>query len=156
MATRETIEIEPLDATDSVALIDALNRDISARYPDPQDNFFELDRDEVSAHTGAFVVARIDGAPVGCGAVRRLDDATAEVKRMYVAPSARGRGLSKRILAALEAHARRLGASRLVLETGELQHEAVALFERAGFSRIPRFGPYVDAPLSVCFEKLLA
>lgn len=75
---------------------------------------------------------------------------------MYVAPSARGRGVGKRILAELEAEARRLGARRLVLETGPRQPEATAIYQRAGFEQIPLFGDYLNSPhpeLSLCMAK---
>jgi GNAT superfamily N-acetyltransferase len=148
-----TIDVEPLASPDARRLIDALNCDISARYPNPEDNFFELDETEVADGRGAFVIAREDGAAIGCGAVRRIDEQTAEVKRMYVAPAARGKRLGAKILAELEVQARKLGITRLVLETGERQPEAIALYEREGFRRIPKFGEYIDAPLSVCFGK---
>ena len=84
-----------------------------------------------------------------------LDADTAEIKRMYVAPGARGRGIGWMILDSLQTEARRLGARRLVLETGERQPEAVALYTRAGFARIPAFGEYIGSPLSVCMTKTL-
>jgi putative acetyltransferase len=95
----------------------------------------------------------VDGEPVGCGALRRLDPTTGEIKRMYVAPSARGGGVGARILAELERHAVALGMHRLLLETGERQVEAVHLYQRAGFTRVPCFGEYADAPLSLCMGK---
>ncbi|XXX46314.1 GNAT family N-acetyltransferase [Sorangium sp. So ce119] len=138
------------------ALIEALNAELSSRYPEEGANHFALEEDEVAEDRGAFLVARDgDGRPLGCGALRRLDARTAEIKRMYVPPEARGRGVARAVLAALEAEARRLGVTRLVLETGERQPEALALYTRAGFRRIPPFGEYVDSPLSVCLEKLL-
>jgi GNAT superfamily N-acetyltransferase len=151
-----TLQAEPLTSPDAQRLIAALNADISARYPNPEDNFFELDENEVADGNGAFVIAREDGAAIGCGAIRRIDADTAEVKRMYVAPVARGKRLGVRILAELEREARKLGIRRLVLETGEKQKEAITLYEREGFKRIPNFGEYIDAPLSVCFGKDLA
>ena len=72
---------------------------------------------------------------------------------MYIAPSVRGRGVGHRMLTALEAEARRLGVTRLVLETGERAHEAMKLYARAGFVRIPRFGEYINSPLSLCMAK---
>ncbi|XXY28968.1 GNAT family N-acetyltransferase [Sorangium sp. So ce233] len=138
------------------ALIEALNAELSSRYPEEGANHFALEEGEVAEDRGAFLVARDgDGRPLGCGALRRLDARTAEIKRMYVAPEARGRGVARAVLAALEAEARRLGVTRLVLETGERQPEALALYSQAGFRRIPPFGEYVDSPLSVCLEKLL-
>jgi GNAT superfamily N-acetyltransferase len=104
---------------------------------------------------GSFLVAYADGGPIGCGAVRRLDSGTAELKRMYVAPSARGQGIGRALLSALEQEARTLGAVRLVLETGTRQEAALALYRRAGFAVIPAFGEYLDSPTSVCMGKAL-
>ncbi len=137
------------------ALISALDAEIIARYPEENANFFRLDAGEIAPGRGAFLVATVDGEVVGCGAVRRLDDTDAEIKRMYVTPSFRGRGTGRALLAALEGEARSLGATRLVLETGERLSEAVALYERAGFTIIPPFNEYVGARLSVCMGKEL-
>jgi GNAT superfamily N-acetyltransferase len=95
----------------------------------------------------------VDGAPLGCGAVRRLDQATAELKRMFVAPGIRGQGVGRALLRALEDEARGLGARRLVLETGIRQRAALALYRKTGFAVIPAFGEYVDSPTSVCMGK---
>lgn len=137
-------------------LIGALNAELTGRYPEDGANFFRLDAEEVSDGRGAFIVAYIDGEPIGCGAVRRIESDTAEIKRMYVAPGARGCGVGRQILAELEAEARRLGVTRLVLETGPRQPEAIAIYRRAGFEQIPLFGDYLGSPhpeLSVCMAK---
>jgi GNAT superfamily N-acetyltransferase len=102
---------------------------------------------------GAFVVAWVGGRPAGCGGIRRLVPGVAEVKRMYVEPWARGRGHSRRILAALEEAALRAGYSAVRLETGTRQPEAVGLYESSGYRRIPCYGEYAGAAHSVCFEK---
>jgi GNAT superfamily N-acetyltransferase len=96
-----------------------------------------------------------DGEPVACGGVCRYDPATAEIRRMYVVPAARRRGLSRQILAALEEEARNLGYELVRLETGHLQPEAIALYASSGFAPIPRYRPYVEDERSVCFEKRL-
>ena len=94
---------------------------------------------------------------MGCGAVRLLDAETGELKRMYVAPAARGTGLGRRLVKALEAEARALGARRLVLETGTRQHAAIALYRATGFVPIPLYGEYLGSPAtSVCLGKELA
>src|SRR4029077_17212677 len=116
-------------------------------------NHFRLDPEEVAEGQGAFLAAYAGGRAVGCGAVRRIDPGTAEIIRKFVRPDARGRGLGRFLLAALEGEALRLGARRLLLETGDRQPEALALYERAGFARIPPFGEYVGSPLSVCMAK---
>lgn len=103
-----------------------------------------------------FVVAYDDGVAVACGGLRALDAAHGEVKRMYVAPAARGRGISKLVLRDLERRARDLGWERLVLETGELQPEAMSLYLREGYTEIPPFGYYVGNAQSRCYEKVFA
>jgi putative acetyltransferase len=144
---------EPLTSPDVQALFARLDAEVTEHYPNPEDNFFALTGEQVDGRQGVLLVARVDGEPVGCGAVRRLDRANGEIKRMYVAPSARGGGVGARILAELERHARDLGVRRLLLETGELQAAAVRLYERAGYARVPCFGEYADAPLSLCMGK---
>jgi putative acetyltransferase len=136
------------------ALIRALNAELSRMYPEEGATHFGLDPDEVAEGRGAFLVAYAEGNPVACGALRRLDADSAEIKRMYVGPGARGRGIGRAVLAALEAEARRLGVRRIVLETGTRQTEALALYAKAGFERIPLFGEYIGSPLtSVCMAK---
>jgi putative acetyltransferase len=150
-----TVARADLTDPESLALITRLNQELAARYPEPGANHFRLDVDEVAPGRGAFLIARLDGAPAGCGAVRLLDPSTAELKRMFTVPSARGRGVGRAVLAALEGEARLLGVKRLVLETGVRQEEAIALYESHGFSHIPLYGEYVTSPLSLCMEKLL-
>lgn len=140
-------------APEARALIEALNAELSSRYPEEGANHFRLDAEEVVDGRGAFLIAAVAGKPVGCGAVRRIEARTAEIKRMYVNPAERSRGVGRALLAALETEARALGMARLVLETGLRQPEANALYERAGFSRIAPFGEYVGSPLSVCMAK---
>ncbi|WP_017537637.1 GNAT family N-acetyltransferase [Nocardiopsis halophila] len=105
----------------------------------------------------AFLLATDDsGDAVGCGCLRRLDEDTFEIKRMYVAPRWRGRRIGGLLLRALEERARELGASRMRLETGAEQPEAMRVYERAGYRRIERYGPYVACEESICFERGLA
>ena len=153
MTDEVTIEDAPLTSADAGALIAALDAELDERYPEPGANFFRLDPDEVGPGRGAFVVARVGGAAVACGGVRLLEGVvprTAEVKRMFAEPRARGRGIAALVLEALRVRARALGARRLVLETGARQPEALALYARAGFARVEPFGEYVGSPHSVC------
>jgi putative acetyltransferase len=147
---------EPLDSPASRDLIALLDAEIASRYPEPGALQFRLDADEVAPGRGAFVVAFAGDSAVACGGVRVIDGGAAEVKRMFVVPAQRGRGVAGRVLAVLEERARGLGATRLVLETGTRQPEAIALYARSGFARIEPFGEYVGAPLSVCMGKWLA
>jgi putative acetyltransferase len=152
---------EPLDSPVALELIAALNAELSRDYP-PSQRFHSLAADEVAEGAGAFLVAWLGGAPAGCGAVRMLPadgplgGAVAELKRMYVVPAARGRGLSRAILSDLETRAMALGATRVVLETGDKALAALALYRSAGYARIPPFGAYAASPSSICFEKRLA
>jgi GNAT superfamily N-acetyltransferase len=100
-------------------------------------------------------VAYVDDTPIGCGAVRIIEPGVAEFKRMYVAPAARGQGVGRRIVEALEQESRRLGAHRIVLETGPRQPEAIALYSRAGFTEIPLYGEYIGSQFSACMAKEL-
>ena len=146
---------ERFDSEAARALADALEAELLATYDGlpgsgglPGASVFE-------PPGGAFLVGWIDAEAVACGGVARYDDATAEIRRMYVAPAARGRGLSRLVLAALEDEARGLGYSFVRLETGNLQAAAVGLYASAGFGPIPRYGPFAKDPRSVCFEKRL-
>jgi GNAT superfamily N-acetyltransferase len=137
------------------ALAAALEAELLGRYEGipgsgglPEPGVFQPPR-------GAFLVGREDGVPVACGGVCRYDNTTAEFRRMYVVPAARGRGLSRRLLAALEDEARKLGYETVRLETGNRQTEAIGLYTAAGYSGIERYGPFADDERSVCFEKRL-
>jgi len=154
-AAPATIAGEPLSSPDAQQLIASLNAELSVIYPNPADNFFELAEEQTAGDRGVFLLARVDGRAVGCGALRRIDATTGEIKRMYVAPAARGTGLGRRLLDELERHTCGLGLRRLVLETGTRQPQAIGLYRRAGFARIPCFGEYQHAPLSVCMAKAL-
>ena len=90
---------------------------------------------------------------VACGGLRAIDATSGEIKRMFVPMEHRGRGLSRVVLAGLEEQARSLGWTRLLLETGDQQPEAIGLYESAGYERIPNFGHYADSDNSLCFAK---
>jgi GNAT superfamily N-acetyltransferase len=158
MQHRSPIELRREAITSEVAqaLIGALNAELRGRYPeDGTACHFRLDPDEVAPGRGVFLVMYAAAKPLGCGGLRMLDRATAEIKRMYIEPGVRGQGLGRRLLAALEAEARSLGATRVLLETGPRQPEAIALYTRAGFAAMPAFGEYVTHPLSVFMGKEL-
>jgi GNAT superfamily N-acetyltransferase len=153
-----SISAESYASPPARTLVEALVKELAGRYPgdDPVCKGGEPGPREFEPASGRFFVARMDGEPVGCGGVSvQRGDGPAEVRRMYVAPQARGLGISRWILSALEQEARTLGSKRLRLETGINQPEAIGLYESSGFERIPSFGPYVGEARSVCFEKLL-
>jgi GNAT superfamily N-acetyltransferase len=149
------IAIEPFDSPDARRLVDALDAHLASRYA-PEHRFGpHLKAEHVAPGLGTFVIARANGKAVGCGALRRRDAATVEVKRMYVEPEVRGRGVARQILDHLESTARTMGAERLVLETGIHQEEAIGLYRMAGFKIVDCFDEYAGIPTSVCFEKIL-
>lgn len=138
-------------------MITALNAELTSTFPEPGACHFSLSETEVAPGDGAFLIAYLDNVAVGCGAVRRRDDSTAELKRMYVDPAVRGRGIGRDLVSALEREARLLGATRVVLETGTLLARAIHLYEASGYTRIPLFGEYLSSPeTSLCFGKVLA
>ncbi len=102
------------------------------------------------------VVAYENGKPVGCGALKVFDQNTMEIKRMYTLPKTRGKGIASAILSELEKWANELSANRCILETGEKQIEALALYLKFGYKHIPNYGQYIGVANSICFEKELS
>jgi GNAT superfamily N-acetyltransferase len=132
-----TLVLERSDTGASVELQRAYFADIESRYPGwSPDLIPSADPAEVAPPLGAWVVAYLDHEPVGCGGVKRLDDSSAELKRIYLAPEARGHGLGRRLLAELERYAQSLGYAQLRLDTGDRQPEALGLFLSAGYEYI--------------------
>ena len=102
-----------------------------------------------------YLIARRDGRALGCGALRQRDEFTGELQRMFVTGTARRDGVARALLARLEHDARQHGYRQLVLETGERQGPAIALYSGCGWRRIAAYGPYLGDPMSVCFGKAL-
>jgi len=157
----------PLLHPDAQLLVGEVQQEYVRRYGSPDAT--PLDPAMFDPPAGAFFVAYVPvdgvpgpGSPVATGAWRRRGDVlalgtttTAEVKRMYVAPSARGLGAARAVLAHLESTAREAGAEAVVLETGLAQPEAIALYASSGYVPTAGFGLYADEPLSRCFAKRL-
>jgi GNAT superfamily N-acetyltransferase len=145
----------PWDDPDVQRLTAAQQVELRARY----DGAGEPGVPPSAADVSVVLVARSGtGEALGCGALRHLGDDVAELKRMYVVPRARGRGVSKALLAGLEAAAAAQGWTRLRLETGPRQPEAIGLYQRAGYRPIDAFGVYAgaaDPELSLFFERVL-
>jgi ribosomal protein S18 acetylase RimI-like enzyme len=149
---------------DAMLLITEVQAEYVVRYGGPDDT--PLDPLMFEPPTGSFFVGylEVDGErrPVATGAWRSHDDVeafgtrrTAEIKRMYVVPALRARGLARTVLAHLERTAAEAGAAAMILETGTAQPEAMALYESSGYTRIPSFGYYKEEPLNRCYGKLL-
>ena len=142
---------------DATALIDRVQQEYVARYGGPDES--PVDPLMFEPPAGLFLVGYVDGVPVATGAwrrslVRALGGANAvEVKRMYVVPEHRGRGLARLVLAELETTAVGAGYDLVVLETGVRQPEALALYASSGYVEIEGFGHYRDSPLSRCLGK---
>ncbi|MBA3831898.1 MAG: GNAT family N-acetyltransferase [Chthoniobacterales bacterium] len=153
------LAITPADpfAPESLRLAGALWAELSTLYPEMTAPPFPP-RD-IAGERAVFMVASLGERAVGCGAVRPLpgDGAdVAEIKRMFVAPEARGIGVAHEILRTLEEWARTRGYRVARLETGLRQPVAIRLYERAGYYPIRRYGHHADDSLAVCFEKSLA
>jgi GNAT superfamily N-acetyltransferase len=135
-----------LDAPESLELIEAVQQEYVVRYGGR--DVTELAVAEFAPPQGIFVIGRDAGQPVACGGVRLVEGDVGELKRMYVVPAARRRGIARALLGHLETQARTLGATRLRLETGLRQPEAVALYASAGYADAEPFGHYAGAPLA--------
>ncbi len=144
-----------VDSDASRPLVRDLLAELHARYGQPDADPDRLGPPDLAPPLGAFVLAWLEDAAVACGGVRRAEPGVGELKRMYVTPAHRGRGVGRVVLAALEARARALGYERLILETGVRQPEAIALYGSAGYETIEPYGYYRDSPLSVCMAKTL-
>lgn len=147
------LRVEPYDGPVAQELIAAVQQEYVARYGGPDDS--PVDPGEFAPPAGCFVVAYAGVEAVASGGLRPAGSGTMEIKRMYVRPSWRGRGLARVVLADLEQRAREFGATRIVLETGQRQPEAIRLYESSGYARIDGFGHYACSPMSVNFGKNL-
>jgi GNAT superfamily N-acetyltransferase len=139
--------------TDFRLLIKELDADLRDRNGDVMDVY---DGHNVIEQIDTVVIAYLNDHPAGCGCFKNYNDSTVEIKRMYVRPDARGKGISRMILTGLENWAKSLGFAHVVLETGSKQQEALGLYNRAGYTNIPSYPPYIDLPDSVCFKKSLS
>lgn len=151
MAT--VIAAERPDTPDASSLIEELEAHLASFYAIESRHGLSVAR--LLSQQVAFFVTRHDGVAAGCGGVKVVGREYAEIKRMWVRPQFRGLGLGRRMLEHLTEYARRHDLPVLRLETGIHQHEAIALYERSGFRRIPPFGPYREDPVSLCYEKAL-
>lgn len=155
---RESFLMLTLVRTDSenndfVFLVKQLDADLAER--DGAEHSFYAQYNKIDKIR--YVVVALEGdTPAGCGAIKEFSPDAVEVKRMYVTPGKRNKGIASTILRELEAWARELAYERCVLETGKKQPEAISLYEKNGYKRIPNYGQYKGIENSVCFEKKLS
>jgi GNAT superfamily N-acetyltransferase len=147
------ISAERPDRSDASALILELESELASTYAVESRHGYAVDT--LIARGVEFFVARVDGAPAGCGGIELVGSEYGELKRMFVRPAFRRRGVSRALLAHLIGVARHRGVPIVRLETGIHQRAAIALYESAGFRRIRPFGPYFDDPVSRCYELAL-
>lgn len=133
------------------ALIEEVQQEYVVRYGGRDET--PVAAGDFAPPTGAFLIVTVDGAPVGCGGLRRHSDSAAEIKRMYVRVDHRSRGHGRRLLDGLERRARDLGYQRTMLETGTAQPEAIGLYVAAGYTSIPPYGHHHRSPQVRCFAK---
>ena len=146
-------EVARIDDELGAPLVAALLADLLDRYGvEDADEPAPVD---LAPPRGVFLVACTDDGPVGCGGIRAHTDDIAELKRMYVVPTARRLGVGRNLLMELERRAVALGYTRVRLETGVRQPEAIQLYETSGYEVIERYGHYRASPMSRCFEKVL-
>ena len=154
MTTELEIRAEDAALPSGQDLLDGFRRELVKRYGHFDEAKSPSARPEdFSPPSGRFLVVYLDGRSVACGGVKRLDATTGEIKRMFVAPRARGRGISRVLLGALEDAARDLGYERVRLDTGAKQTEAIGLYESTDYTPIEDYNqnPYA----SLWYEKAL-
>ena len=139
--------------TDFVSLVHLLDADLKIRDGDEDHEFYH----QFNAITDInhCIVADENGTAVGCGGIKAFDDSSMEIKRMYLLPEHRGKGIAAKILSELESWAKELGFSKCVLETGYNQPEAITLYKKCGYQITENYGQYEGVENSVCFEKQL-
>jgi GNAT superfamily N-acetyltransferase len=150
------IDVRPFDHPDAAPLIAELQRFFVVRYG--EEDLTPVDPAQFAPPRGLFLIAYLDDRAVACGGWRvhdGPDGPEAELKRMYVSPAVRGRGVGRAVLAELERTAVEAGYRRMVLETGVKQPEALALYQSAGYVEVPKFGYYAEVPSAVHLGKTI-
>lgn len=137
------------DFQDLVKLLDA---DLAVRNGEDQAFFDQFNKLDTIKNC---IVVYINEVPAACGAIKKFDEETVEIKRMYTHPNFRKKGLATAIVKELEKWAKELNYKKAVLETSLEQNEALSVYEKSGYERIPNYGQYIGIEKSVCYEKVL-
>jgi putative acetyltransferase len=140
------------DNTDFQSLVILLDADLKIRDGDDHPFYDQFNKIQNIRNV---VLCYVDGKAAGCGAFKEYDSKTVEIKRMFVIPEQRGKGIALTILKELEFWAMELNYSACILETGKKQPEAIALYQKAGYTIIPNYGPYENVENSVCMRKFI-
>lgn len=148
-----TLDEYQIDSDIARSLVEELDTELMSRYE--TSSVHGVNAKDFIAAGGKFFVMKIDEDYVGCGALRPIDSSSAEIKRIFVRKTFRGKGFSKHMINHLESLAINLGYSQILVETGDRQPEAQSLFRSNGYFQIQPFGEYVDDPHSICFKKKL-
>jgi len=135
---------------DFIELVRLLDADLAIRDGDKHTFYDQFNK---IYNIRYVVVAYENNIPAGCGAIKEYKPDSMEVKRMYVLPEHRKKGIASKILAELEIWARELSYSKCILETGQGQPEAIELYKKNGYTLIPNYGQYAGVENSLCFEK---
>jgi putative acetyltransferase len=137
---------------DFIELVKLLDEDLA--IVDGKDHAFYSQFNKID-NIRYVIVAYEDEKAVGCGAIKEYGQDTMEVKRMFVSPDNRNKGIATKILKELEKWACELSYRKCILETGKRQHEAIGLYKKSGYKLIPNYGQYANVDNSLCFEKIL-
>jgi GNAT superfamily N-acetyltransferase len=137
---------------DFIQLVKLLDAELAIRDGDDHEFYNQFNNIDTLKYV---IIAYEDEKPLGCGAIKEYTILTTEVKRMYVIPKNRGKGIASRILLELELWATELNYEKCILETGKKQHEAIELYKKRNYRLIPNYAQYADIENSLCFEKKL-
>jgi GNAT superfamily N-acetyltransferase len=138
---------------DFLSLIKTFDSYLWERYPELKTNYWGNNIIELNKNV---VIIYLDEKPVACGCFKKYDNDTIEIKRMFVAPDARGLGLAQKVLQELELWAKELDYSVSVLETLYKQQEAISLYQKVGYAIVDNYGPYIGLDKSVCMKKKIS
>jgi putative acetyltransferase len=134
-------------------LIRSLDLELWSRYETGQAVYDKYNKIE---NNNTVVLVYLNSEAIGCGCIKKYSENVAEIKRMYVKPTARGKGIAIMIVDELERWAKELGFTKAVLETGVKQPEAIRLYEKLGYFNTEKYGPYVEMEMSVCMSKIFS
>ena len=138
------------DNPDFISLVKSLDAYLAVKDGNDHQFYSQFNKIDRIKHV---VLAYENENPVGCGAIKAFEDDAMEVKRMFVSPESRNKGVATKILAELESWAGEMSYKKCVLETGKRQPDAIALYEKCGYRQIANYGQYIGIENSVCFEK---